>query len=233
MAYRDYGSPGIDRLAATYRPCNYPRSIATVSTQAYLANPNKESVLDMLRTMYSAATVAALTAVALLPALAVRQHAAQHAKKPTPPAPDPVANVKQQNQFVTVDEFTKQALPQHTPVSIEGYMVVGFRTSDGSEMLDVVDSVDHVLSPTDADNFARGGAKGMLPARMALKHPSMGWSVKGMERFVMYTGEGHAQKPLHDTVAKVRVTGFAAGKAVIRPITKVEYADENGDWKTL
>ena len=105
--------------------------------------------------------------------------------------------------------------------------------SDGSETLVLVDSIDHVLSATDADNFGRGGVRSVVPGRLAARRAALGWGGKGLERFVMYTGAGHAQRQVHDTVAKVRVTGFLARKATISPATKVEFQDENGDWKAL
>ena len=55
----------------------------------------------------------------------------------------------------------------------------------------------------------------------------------GMRKLAMYTGPGVAQTALHDTVAKIRVTGWAGKAGTINPATKVEFQDDNGDWKTL
>jgi len=153
--------------------------------------------------------------------------------KATAPAA-PIANPKQENQFVTVDEFVKGKRAPKTPVSVEGYAVAGNRLMDGGLHIVVVDSIDHVLSPTDADNFGRGGAHGTITPSLLAKHASWQWTPKGMQRFGMYTanGAGKAQKMMHDTVAKVRLTGFATGRA-INPVTKVEYQDDSGEWKTL
>lgn len=144
------------------------------------------------------------------------------------------ANPRQENQFVTVDEFVKGKRAPRTAVSVEGYAVSGYKAADGSLHLIVVDSIDHVLSPMDADNFGRAGAHATVPASMLAKHPAWAWSAKGSQRFGMYAAnpKGHAVRPLHDIVPKVRVTGFAIGRA-ISPVTKVEYQDDNGDWKNL
>src|SRR5207248_236773 len=172
----------------------------------------------------------------ILPAVALAAAAwpfAASAQKRHKPAPsrEMVAHVKQENQFVTVDEFVKGRRAPRTPVSVEGYAVMAGRSADGSVRVVVVDSVDHVLSVKDADAFGRGGAEGVVPGSAVARHPSWAWTGKGMQRFAMYaaTGTGHAQRQLHDTVAKVRLTGFATGR-VISPVTKVEFEDENGNW---
>jgi hypothetical protein len=98
----------------------------------------------------------------------------------------------------------------------------------------IVDSIDHVLSPTDADNFGKGGAAAIAPASIFSKHPAWAWTPKGMQRLSMYAanGVGRAQRQMHDIVPKVRITGFATGR-LISPLTKIEYQDDNGEWKTL
>jgi hypothetical protein len=138
---------------------------------------------------------------------------------------------KQENQFVTVEEFVKGGRAAGTPVSVEGYAVIGIKSGSGVKLA-IVDSVDHVLSTADADKYAAGGASAVIPASALAGHGNWGMSAKGMSRFSMYTGAGHAQKPLHDTVAKMRITGRASGRS-ISPVTCVEYQDDNGDWKKL
>lgn len=177
----------------------------------------------------------ALVLCAASPLLAQkRAHKAPHkAVKAATAAPVASVTPKQENQFVTVEEFVKAKRPPRTAVSVEGYAVLGYRSADGSESLALVDSVDHVLNARDANGQAAAGARATIPASVLKRHPSAGWSAKGLERVLMYTGAGQAQKPLHDTVAKVRVTGLTAGGAKISPATKLEYQDDNGDWKTL
>lgn len=138
---------------------------------------------------------------------------------------------KQENQFVTVDEFVKARRTAGTPVSVEGYAVVGMKNGSGVKLA-IVDSVDHVLNTADADKYAAGGASAVIPASSLASHGNWAMTAKGMTRFSMYTGAGRAQKPLHDTVAKMRITGRAAGRS-ISPVTCVEYQDDNGDWKKL
>ncbi len=187
----------------------------------------------MNRTLFALAAL--LTASIVSSPLVVSSFAQPQKKKPVKAATTPiVANPKQENQFVTVDEFVKGVRAPRTAVSVEGYAVSGNRTADGGLRVVVVDSIDHVLSPTDADNLGKGGAKGTVPAGSLAKHPGWQWSAKGMQRFGMYAanGAGRAQKQMHDVVAKVRLTGFATGRA-INPVTKIEFQDESGEWKTL
>ena len=159
-------------------------------------------------------------------------------QKKRPPKPavagPPIARPKQENQFVTVDEFVRGARAPRTPVSVEGYAVTGGKMSDGSLRIVVVDSIDHVLSPTDADNFGKGGAQSTVPAAILARHPAWAWTTKGMQRLAMYSANnaGRAQTQMHDVVTKVRLTGFATGKA-INPVTKIEFQDENGEWRAL
>lgn len=175
----------------------------------------------------------ALVASALFLTTAALAAPALQKGKPVKAAPSMAgATPKQENQFVTVDEFVHGKRAAHTAVSVEGYAVLGYRAGDGSLHLMVVDSVDHVLSPQDADNFGKTGATVIVPASITARRPGLAWSAKGMMKHAMYTGSGHAQKALHDVVAKVRVTGFATGKT-ISPATKVEFQDDNGNWKTL
>jgi hypothetical protein len=142
------------------------------------------------------------------------------------------AQAKQENQFVTVEEFVKSHRPRGTGVSVEGYAVIVCGASNGGLRISIVDSVDHVLSATDANNFAHGGAVSLITPTGLKKHPKWSWSA-GMKKLAMYTGPGVAQTALHDVVTKIRLTGWASSVGTINPVTKVEYQDENGDWKTL
>ena len=173
---------------------------------------------------------AALVAVS---GAALPMNAAAQKKMPAKAVAAVVARPQQHNQFVTVDEFVKSKRAPKTAVSVEGYAVSGFRAADGSLRLTLVDSVDHVLSPADADNFGRAGAAATVPAAMA-KKPAIAWTPKGLQRFGMYAanGAGRAQKQMHDIVPKVRLTGFATGRS-ISPVTRVEYQDDSGEWKAL
>jgi hypothetical protein len=185
----------------------------------------------MKRILFAAALLVAAGAV---PATAAPGKTAK-SKKGTPKlavALVKTATPKQENQFVTVEEFIKAKRAPKTAVSIEGYAVVGYAIPGGGSQLTVVDGVDHVLSATDAMNFAKAGAICSVPGSLVVKHPAWGSTAKGLQKVLMYTGPGKAQKMLHDTPTKVRVTGWAeAGRNV--SVTKVEYADDNGDWKVL
>lgn len=173
-------------------------------------------------------------AVLIVPTCLTAQPLIKQSKKTktAKPVKEVSATPKQENQFISVDEFVKTKRGLRTAVSVEGYIVVAIRMGDGSVRLSSVDSVDHVLSATDADNFAKGGAGAIIPSSTLAKHPTWALTAKGLQRVTMYTGAGHAQKALHDVVTKVRLTGFAVGKT-INPVTKVEYQDDSGEWKTL
>jgi len=159
----------------------------------------------------------------------------QKGKKPeTPSAKGVAARPKQHNQFVTVDEFARSRRAPRIAVSVEGYVVLGYRAPDGGLRLCLTDSVDHVLNTRDADSSAVGGAVGIVTPAALKKHPRWAWTARGIQRFVMYTGAGRAQRPMHDVVAKMRLTGWTApGRARINPVTKIEFQDENGEWKAL
>lgn len=171
----------------------------------------------------------------LLAASALAVPPMQKARRPkTPPARETVARPKQQNQFVTVEEFRRSGRPPKTAVSVEGYFVLGYRAADGGLRLMLTDSVDHVLSAQDADRSAASSAVSVVPSAALKRHPRWAWSAKGMQRFVMYIGPGRAQRLVQDIVAKMRVTGWTApGRAIINPVTQIEFQDANGEWKTL
>ncbi len=152
-------------------------------------------------------------------------------KKPARPAATRPAMPKQENQFVTVDEYIRARKPAGTAVSIEGYAALGYRAADGSVRLYVVDSVDHILSARDADGAAASGAAAVIPAGAIRVHPAWGWSPKGSMRIPMFTGNGAAQRQLRDVAPKIRLTGWtASGRATISPVTKVEITNENGEY---
>ncbi len=145
-----------------------------------------------------------------------------------------VAKPKAENQFICVEDFKGAKRAPKVAVSVEGYIVTGFRLPDGSYRLKLVDSVDHVLNAKDAEAFARGGASVSVPGSLVRSKGRLAWTVKGMKTWVMYTGPGTAEKQLHDVVPKVRITGSTApGRAVIRPVTGFEYMDDSGDWKKV
>ncbi len=141
---------------------------------------------------------------------------------------------KQENQFVTVDEFVKAKREPKIPVSIEGYIVLAHKTGTGSLKLVLVDSVDHVLSAQDANAQASGGAAAIVEAPALKKRAGWDWTAKGMKQFAMFTGPGTAAVNMHDVVPKLRITGFTSlFRSTIDPITGVEVMDDNGDWKAV
>src|SRR5512145_1563638 len=106
------------------------------------------------------------------------------AKRSAPPAYRPAA-AKQVNQFVTVDEFIRAHRPAGTGVSIEGYAALGFRAGDGSVRLYVLDSVDHILTASDATSAAAGAAVCTVPVAVIRANPAWGWTPKGSMKFPM------------------------------------------------
>jgi hypothetical protein len=175
-------------------------------------NPNRSKMLLL-------AGLAAACALPLAPAAAQKK-----SKAPAKAAAKaPVVAPKEQNKFVTVEEFARANRPLKTVVSVEGYAVTAY-PSGGVTRLVLLDSVDHVLSAADANKFARGGVS-VAASQAAV--------AKKMARIAMFTGNGIAQKKLNDTPAKMRVTGWVNGKSAIGPTVKVEAMDDNGEWKTL
>jgi hypothetical protein len=140
---------------------------------------------------------------------------------------------KPENTFGTIDEFIAARKPARTVVTIEGYTVVGFAATDGTVRGVLLDSVDRVLSASEADSFGRRGARFAIPASLTKSRPRTAFKPKGFRDLCMYTGRGHAEKLLKDVISKVRVTGTVLSLGFISPVTKVEYQDDNGDWKTL
>lgn len=138
---------------------------------------------------------------------------------------------KPQHQYVTVDEYVRTKLPAKTLTSVEGYVVLGVKSGAGFR-LDLTDSTDKVLTAKEADATARASCHATVPAALARK-PGLAWSRRGVQRFIMFTGAAKAQKKLNDMMPKLRVTGQAAGKGVINPVTLVEYTDDNGDWRPV
>jgi hypothetical protein len=152
----------------------------------------------------------------------------------TRPTVSLAANPQPHNQFVTVEEFIRSKRAPRMAVSVEGYIVVGYRLPNGSLRLSLTDSVDKVLSAEDANALMRTGATCVVPASEVKKSARRGWTQQGMQRFVLYTGPGMAKTALHDVVEKMRLTGWTAkGRATIDPVTNIEYMDENGEWRSL
>ena len=145
-----------------------------------------------------------------------------------------VAKPQFQNKFNTVDEFMKKKLTAKTAVSIEGYVVVGYKQSNGDLLLSVVDSVDHVLSAEDANKIARIGARCVAPSSAVKSHKNWSITAKKLRDTLQYTGPGLAKTVLHDTVPKVRITGFkGSARGIISPVTSIEVTDDNGDYKPI
>ncbi|MCC6727733.1 MAG: hypothetical protein IT208_00165 [Chthonomonadales bacterium] len=173
----------------------------------------------------------ALAAV-LLAALSLPAAGAGPKKRPAP-VPRPAAPAPH-NRFVTVEEVVRARRAPAIAVSVEGYVVLARRLKSGSVQLSLADSIDHVLSERDADALARAGAQAVVPAVQQKRGARWAWSAAGLQRLAMYIGAARAERALRDTAPKVRVTGWTAkGRAVISPVTGIEYQDDNGDWKRL
>lgn len=173
--------------------------------------------------------LAGLVLVASLPLAAQSRKSAATPTKTAKPAV-----VHPHNRFITVDEFHRAKRKPASFVSIEGYAVLGYRLSDGTVRLAMVDSVDHVLSATDANKFAAAGAFCSVRAAAVKKNPKLAFPGKYLRKMVMYTGPGIARICLHDVVTKLRVTGSVSkARATLDPVAQVEFMDDNGDWKTL
>jgi len=141
---------------------------------------------------------------------------------------------KPHNEFVTVHEFQVGKRAPGTLVSVEGYFVTGYAVGTGAVRLHLTDSVDHVLSTEDALLFEQHAAPVIVPAARVGKSGPRAWNRRGMMRYVMYTGKGRPQIPLHDVIEKVRVTGtVGSGRACLSSVGCIEYMDMNGFWKKL
>ena len=165
---------------------------------------------------------------------------AQHKHKKLSPkpvvtkvSPSKGAWPKEENKFITVEEFRHAKRGAGSAVSVEGYEVIVFPTGDGGLHLSIVDSVDHVLSASDANAFAQGGCVGLVSRSAIQGHPRWSWTSGSMKKFAMYTGPGSATKNLHDVVEKMRFTGWTTGGRATINVTKIEFMDANGDWKVL
>lgn len=156
------------------------------------------------------------------------------AKKTSGVAATRPASPKQENKFVTVEEFIRARRPAGTAVSIEGYAALGYLATDGGIRLYITDSVDHILSASDANATAGSSAVAVIPASAVRANPAWGWRARGAMRIPMFTGNGSAQRQLRDVAPKIRVTGWtASGRATISPVTRVEITNDNGEYVPL
>src|SRR5215467_12762425 len=113
-----------------------------------------------LMRLFVTASCALLAAVSVV---AVGSAQTKKAKKATPKTVSkPVAErevcARQENQFVTVDEFVRAKRQPKIPVSVEGYVVMASKTGTGALKMVLVDSVDHVLTAQDAVSQGAAGA---------------------------------------------------------------------------
>jgi hypothetical protein len=175
----------------------------------------------------AALAIAASMLIAVTAAVAARP-------KPKPAKPAPPKVPQQYNQFVTVHEFQLSERNCGTLVSIEGYFVTGYRAASGTLLLFLTDSVDHVLTTDDAKKYEQHAALMTFRARDVPRTGARAWNRKGMMQYVMYTGTEKPKILLHDVVEKVRVTGPVGPiQGGVCPVTRIEYMDMNGYWKTL
>lgn len=141
--------------------------------------------------------------------------------------------VRPHNSFVTVDEFVRSRRPAGTPVRVEGYFVTVLKTSGNSATCGLVDTTDKVLSASDAAATARAGAACTVPLGGKGKGR---WVMtrKGLLSLAMYSGSSKPTTFVQDTPPKVRVTGITGkGRATIVNVSRIEYQDENGEWKNF
>lgn len=175
----------------------------------------------------TAAIALALVALAGTYAIATPKHRRAAGK------PAASATPKSQNQFVTVHEFQVGKRAAGTLVSVEGYFVTGYRGDGGSVRLYLTDSVDHVINKEDALKYEQKAAGATAGSGWVSGSSARSWTRKGLMKYVMFTGPGHPATELHDVIEKVRVTGSAGSHGTISSISRVEYTDMNGFWKTL
>lgn len=170
------------------------------------------------------ALVGALIAIVATgaPVTAQRGRRSSHVAQIAPVRPRP------ENQFLTVDEYRKSHRAPGTAVSVEGYVVTASKGSDGSVRAAITDSVDKVLTATEAAKLAAASARITIPARLAAR-TGLSWAPKGFQRIVMYSGS----RCLHDAPKKIRVTGLTAKGGAVAPAARVEFEDDNGNWKAM
>jgi len=139
-----------------------------------------------------------------------------------------------QNQFIEVQDFLQAHRAPNTLVSVTGYLVLATEEKDGAIRLSLVDSADHVLGPRDALTYAKGGATVIIPKAFLLHHKNWQLNPKGLMKYVMYFRTAKGIRKLHDSPAQVRVTGDTIKiRGLIKPLKKLEYSDENGNWRNL
>lgn len=152
---------------------------------------------------------------------------------PSPQRPGKTPVPADQNRFTTVDDFLHAHRAPRTTVSVEGYAVLAWMDGKTGLRLGIVDSVDHVLSVRDAIASSRSACVAFIPASALKSHPKWALTATGMARFAMYARYGRNVKQLHDTVAKLRITGSYAPPKSVSPVTLVEYQNDNGEWTKL
>jgi len=137
------------------------------------------------------------------------------------------------NRFVTVVEFQRARRAAGANVSIEGYVVLAEKSGSSTVRLSLVDSTDKVLNAREAKQAARAGAP--CTATMSAKQRP-GWTMtrKGFLRLAMYATVGKKCVAVNDAPPKVRIQGSVGRtRAAIATVTKVEYHDEDGEWREL
>jgi hypothetical protein len=145
----------------------------------------------------------------------------------------PPPKVQPHNQFVTVLEFQNAKRPPRVACSVEGFVVLAHRGSNGSIHLVLVDAIDRVLNVKDAEAKVKTGSTFVVPSALALLK-DWRWDRRGILRFVMYAGPGKPETLVYDTPPKVRLTGWTAeGKPGINPVTKLEFLNHDGNWQAL
>jgi len=174
--------------------------------------------------------ILAAISVALIAAGSSHAQSSKKKKKTaTPVAQVKVPAVKDAYQFITVGELIASKAKANTLVSVEGYFVEGF-DEGGQHRLILVDSVDRVISTSDADKAV---GRGVVCFANPKDHSTWTMTKNRIGGLVMYTGKKSAERLLTEIPPKVRITGTKAGQKQLQPILKIEYMDDNGYFKAL